>query len=154
MHNYKMRLFYDRRNQTIDRVRLRRYNHFDAVRYYKEASMSEQPEGRRSFDQEARDRLIELSRKVLLAGLGAAALAQDEMERFIQLLVERGELAEKEARQMIREILDRRDQIMRERKAEGTPQPAAATKADIEALSAKITELNKKIEELRKQKAG
>ncbi len=116
--------------------------------------MSEQPEGKKSFEQEKRDRLIELSRKILLAGLGAAALAQEEMERFVQLLVERGELAEKEARQMMREILDRRDQIMRERKAEHPSQPAAATKADIEALSAKITELNKKIEELRKQKTG
>lgn len=116
--------------------------------------MSEQTEGRKSFDQETRDRLIELSRKILLAGLGAAALAQEEVERFIQLLVERGELAEKDARQMFREILDRRDQIMRERKTERPSQPAAATKADIEALSAKITELNKKIEELRKQKAG
>jgi polyhydroxyalkanoate synthesis regulator phasin len=116
--------------------------------------MSEQSERKQSFEQEKRDRLIELSRKILLAGLGAAALAQDEIERFLNLLVERGEMAEKDARQLIREILDRRDQLMREHRAETTPPPAAATKADIEALSAKITELNKKIEELRKQKAG
>ncbi len=115
--------------------------------------MSEHPENN-TFDRQTRERLIELSRKILLAGLGAAALAQEEIERFILLLVERGELAEKDARQMMREILDRRDQVMRERKAETTQPPAAATKADIEALSAKISELNKKIEELRKQKAG
>ncbi len=116
--------------------------------------MSEQTERKKTVEQETRERLIELSRKILLAGLGAAVLAQEEMERFISLLVERGELAEKDARQMLREILDRRDQLIRERKAETTPPPAAATRADIEALSAKINELNKKIEELRKQKAG
>ncbi len=115
--------------------------------------MSEHPETR-SFDRQTREKMFELSRKILLAGLGAAALAQEEIERFISLLVERGELAEKDARQMMREILDRRDQLMRERRTETTQPPAAATKADIEALSAKITELNKKIEELRKQKAG
>lgn len=116
--------------------------------------MDEQTERKKTLEQETRDRLIELSRKILLAGLGAAALAQEEMERFLNLLVERGEMAEKDARQLIREILDRRDQMMRERKAEAAPPPSAATKADIEALSAKITELNKKIEELRKQKTG
>ncbi len=116
--------------------------------------MTGNPETQKNFSEVNREKLIELSRKILLAGLGAAALAQEEMERFINLLVERGELAEKDARTMIREILDRRDQMIRERRVEAAPAPAAATKADIEALSAKITELNKKIEELRKQKGG
>ncbi|MEW6504421.1 MAG: phasin family protein, partial [Chloroflexota bacterium] len=43
----------------------------------------------------------ELSRKILLAGIGAAALAQEEIERFVNRLVEKGELAEKDARRMI-----------------------------------------------------
>jgi len=116
--------------------------------------MTGNPESQKNLNEINREKLIELSRKILLAGLGAAVLAQEEIERFIHLLVERGELAEKDARSLMREILDRRDQIISERKAETTPQPAAATRADIEALSAKVNELNKKIEELRKQKGG
>lgn len=115
--------------------------------------MTNIPESQKSFSEINREKLIGLSRKLMLAGLGAAVLAQDEMKQFFELLVERGELAEKDARQMMREILDRRDQVMRERKA-AVPQPSTATKADIEALTAKITELNKKIEELKKQKSA
>jgi len=115
--------------------------------------MAEQTESKKTFEEFDRKKLMEMSRKVLLAGLGAAALAREEAEHFLKMLVERGEMAEKDARDMMREILDRRDQVMRERKA-AAPQPSAATKADIEALTAKITELNKKIEELRKQKTA
>jgi polyhydroxyalkanoate synthesis regulator phasin len=117
-----------------------------------EELMTGDTETQKQYIEINREKLIELSRKILLAGLGAAALAQEEIERFIQLLVERGELAEKDAREMMREILDRREQMMRERKRESPAAPAAASKADIEALTAKINELNKKIEELRKQK--
>ncbi len=112
--------------------------------------MAEQPETKKSFEEFDRKKLMEMSRKILLAGLGVASLAREEAEHFLHLLVERGELAEKDARTMMREILDRREQMMRERKAETAAPPAAATRADIEALSAKISELNKKIEELRK----
>jgi hypothetical protein len=42
----------------------------------------------------------ELSRKVLLAGVGAAVLAQDEISDFVDRLVERGEIAEQDARNL------------------------------------------------------
>ena len=50
---------------------------------------------------------FQLSRKVLLAGIGAAVLAQEEIENFVNRMVERGEIAEKDARQLAREIVDR-----------------------------------------------
>src|SRR3990170_6051639 len=97
-----------------------------------------------------------LSRKVLLAGIGAAVLAQEEIENFVNRMVERGEIAEKDARQLAREIMDRREKMMREwRTPAEAAHPPAATKADVEALTAKIAELNRKIDDLtKKQKSS
>lgn len=100
----------------------------------------------------SRGGFAELSRKILLAGIGAAALAQEEIERFVNRLVEKGELAEKDARKMIQEIMEKREKLEQERRAAAQKsRPAPVTQADIEALSTKIAELSKKIEELRKE---
>ena len=101
-----------------------------------------------SPDAPARRTFFELSRKMLLAGIGAAVLAQEEMESFVNRLVQKGELAEKDARRLIKEVMERREKMAQEKAAQG--RPPAATKADIDALAAKIAELNKKIEELTK----
>lgn len=99
----------------------------------------------------SRSPLFDLSRKILLAGIGAAALAQEEIDHFVNRLVDRGELAEKDARRLVKEVLDRREKMEGERRASSPPsRPPVATQADIEALSAKIAELNQKIEELKK----
>jgi hypothetical protein len=42
--------------------------------------------------------LLESARKVLMAAIGAVALAQDEIEAFINRLIERGEIAEKDGK--------------------------------------------------------
>lgn len=102
----------------------------------------------------ARGPLYETTRMVLLAGIGAISLAQDEINAFLDRLVERGEMAEADARKLVREVMDRREKLERERrdqvretrKAVGEP---AATRSDIEALNARIAELTRQIEELR-----
>ena len=48
------------------------------------------------------------ARKVLLASIGAAALAQDEVEDFINRLIERGEIAEKDGRCLMHEVMEKR----------------------------------------------
>jgi polyhydroxyalkanoate synthesis regulator phasin len=97
------------------------------------------------------DSVYELSRKILLAAVGAAAIAQDEIDGFVTHLAERGELAEKESRSLMKEIMDRRNKVIREHRSEfNRHHPNAATKADVDALTAKIAELSKQIEELKK----
>ena len=105
-----------------------------------------------SKDEKIRTGLYDISRKVLLAGIGAAALAQDEVESFINKLTERGELAEKDARKLVKEVIDYRHKIEvdRQKEKENIHQSPAATKSDIEALNARIAELSKKVEELKK----
>lgn len=101
----------------------------------------------------SRGGFADLSRKILLAGIGAAVLAQEEIERFVNRLVEKGELAEKDARKMIQEIMEKREKMEKERRAAAQKsRPAPVTQADIEALTAKIAELSKKIEELHKER--
>jgi len=102
-------------------------------------------------EQEKRSALYETSRKVLLAAVGAAVLAQEEIDGFVTRLTERGELAEKDARKLMREVMDRREKILKEKQAEAQrSHPSVATKADIEALNARIAELTKALEELKK----
>jgi poly(hydroxyalkanoate) granule-associated protein len=101
--------------------------------------------------------LLDAARKVLLAGIGAVALAQDEIEDFVNKLVERGEIAEKDGKKLVREVMDRRkkdaekaeDEVSK-RVEEILDRMNVPTKADIEALGDKIASLSKKVEDLKK----
>jgi poly(hydroxyalkanoate) granule-associated protein len=109
--------------------------------------------------REERYPLLKAARKVLLAGIGAMALAQDEVEDFVTKLVERGEIAEKDGRKLVDEILERRKQRMSKAEDEVSKRVEEVldrlnvpTKSDIEALSKKIQALSRKVDELKKTK--
>jgi len=59
-------------------------------------------------DPNSSNTLFQTARKVLLASVGAMALAQDEIEEFVNRLVERGEIAETDGRKLMQEIKERR----------------------------------------------
>ena len=103
----------------------------------------------------SRGPLYDATRTLLLAAVGAASLAQEEMNGFIDRLVERGEMAETDARNLVREVIDRREKLDRERKSQDLKASGAtsATKADIEGLTARIAELTRQIEELKQAKS-
>jgi len=100
--------------------------------------------------------LFETVRKVLLAGVGVVALAQEEVEEFVEKLVERGEIAERDGRKLIRDLKEKRlhkgktveDDLDRriEQVLHGMNIPS---KADIDALSASIAKLTEKVDELK-----
>jgi len=101
--------------------------------------------------------MLEMARRVLLASIGAVALAQDEVEGFVDKLVERGEIAEKDGKKLARDVLEKRkketqkaEDKMDKRVEELLDRMNVPTKGDIEALSAKITALTKKVDELKK----
>ncbi len=103
---------------------------------------------------------LEATRKVLLAGVGVVALAQEEAESFVNRLVERGELAEKDGRQLIKDLVERRKKVAERAQEEATDLDVrierilhrlnVPTKNDIDALSRQITALTKKVDELKK----
>jgi poly(hydroxyalkanoate) granule-associated protein len=123
--------------------------------------------------------LVVAAHKVLLAGVGAAALAQEEIEDFVNRLVERGTIAEADGKRMIKDVLDQRRKQM-ERASERAHEVAEEiqanitegpkkiaddleqriegvltrmnipTKEEIETLTSKITALTRKVDELKK----
>jgi poly(hydroxyalkanoate) granule-associated protein len=115
--------------------------------------------------KEAGSSFIDLLRKMMLAGVGAVAMSRDETEQFVNKLVERGELAQKDAEKLLRDVQSR----LRHNRPDVQEQAEKVTaraqqgmedflnrlnipsKRDIEDLSAKIAQLAARVEELRKQ---
>ena len=115
--------------------------------------------------KEAGGSFIELLRKVMLAGVGAVAMSRDETEQFVSKLVERGELAQKDAEKLLHDVQSRlrqnrpNVQLQAEKVTTRAQQGMEEflnrlnipSKRDIEDLSAKIAQLAARVEELRKQ---
>lgn len=116
--------------------------------------MKDELEELEALDEEERSRFFQVARKVVLAGIGAVALAQDEVEDFVNKLVERGEIAEKDARKLLREVTDRRrrtaEKEMDKRLDDLLERMNVPSKADIDALGHKITALTRKVDVLNK----
>lgn len=101
--------------------------------------------------------LYDAARKVLLASIGAVALAQNEMEDFINKLVERGEIAEKDGKKLFHELMEKRkkstekaeDEIA-SRIEEALDRMNIASKSDLDTLSKKIAALTKTVDDLKK----
>ncbi len=101
--------------------------------------------------------LSEMLRRVMLATIGAVAIAQEELEAFVNRLVERGEIAEQDGKKLVNEMKDKRksktaqveDEVSKN--LEGVlKRMNIPSKADVDALSQKITTLSKKIDDLKK----
>src|SRR4030066_1068265 len=50
----------------------------------------------------------DVARRILLAGIGAIAISHDEVEEFIDKLVDRGEIAKKDGETLMKEVRERR----------------------------------------------
>jgi len=104
---------------------------------------------------------MEAARNVLLASIGVVVVAQEEIEEFVSKLVERGELAEKDGRKLVKDLLERRKQKANDvrgemggeldrRTEEMLHRMNVPTRSDIDALSRQISTLSKKVDELKK----
>jgi poly(hydroxyalkanoate) granule-associated protein len=111
------------------------------------------------LEENGHNPMLEMARKVLLAGIGAMALTQAEIEKFVGKLVERGEIAEKDGRKLIKDIMERRrkksaevrsdtEDEVEKRMEEVLGRMNIASKSDIDALNRKITTLTKKLDDL------
>lgn len=101
--------------------------------------------------------MMESLRRVMLASMGFLALTKEELEDFIEKMVERGEIAEQEGKKLINELAEKRRKKAGEAQEMATNQMREIldrmeipTKTDIDALSAQIGVLTKKVDELRK----
>ena len=108
--------------------------------------------------EEEQSRFYQTARKIMLASIGAVALAQEEIEDFISKLVERGEIAEQDGKKLVNEVMERRKKYQKKTESGLNKQIEqimdrmdVPTKADIEQLSKKIEALSKKIDTMNKE---
>lgn len=105
--------------------------------------------------------MIEMVRKVLLASIGAVALTQEEVEKVINKLIERGEIAEKDGRKLVKELMEKRRKKATEVKEESEEEfekrmeevlgrMNIASKSDVDSINRKLTTLSKKLDDLNK----
>ena len=91
-------------------------------------------------------------RKVLLASIGAVAVAQDEAEDLINKLVDRGEIAREEGRKLVEDMMaKRREKVQAQfdaRVESALDKMNVPTKADLRAMEKKLDELNSKLDKL------
>lgn len=105
--------------------------------------------------------MVEMARNVLLASIGAIALTQEEVEKVVHKLIERGQIAEKDGRKLIKDLMEKRRKKTQEVHAEAEDEldkrmeevlsrMNIASKSDIDSLNRKLTTLSKKLDELNK----
>lgn len=115
-------------------------------------------EGTETEKEKERSVILAKVRKVLLAGIGVVSLAQEEVEDLVNKLIERGEIAEKDGRKLVDEVIDKRKKTADKMKGKFDKRLDdllerlnVPTRADIDALNAKITELSAKIDQLKNE---
>ena len=93
----------------------------------------------------------------MLATIGAAAIAQDEVEELVDRLVERGEIAAKDGKNLASEMMEKGkgratkvEEAIGKQVEQVLDRMNILSKADVETLSQKIATLSQKIDELNK----
>ena len=106
--------------------------------------------------------VVKAAHTVFLAGLGTFALGMEEVEAIVNRLVEKGEVAEKDARKMMDDMFNRsrKDMGKAEERVEGLLDNRIESvlqamnipsRNDVEDLSHKVGDLSKKVAQLDKK---
>ena len=101
---------------------------------------------------EEQNKVQEALHRVMLAAVGTVGLVQDEVEHFVNKAVERGQIAEKDARQTVNQATERRKGATKEvdkRMEDMLSKLNIPSKNDIDLLNEKIAELSQKVEALK-----
>jgi poly(hydroxyalkanoate) granule-associated protein len=113
----------------------------------------------RDVTQKRIDHFVDFTHKVFLAGLGGFSLAQEEAERFSKRLVDRGQITEKEGRQLVKKIMTKtkKNRASIEEKIDvgikkALPRLNLPNKSDISSIEKKIDSLAKEIDKIAKTK--
>lgn len=103
--------------------------------------------------------VIRALRTVLLAGIGTLVLGKEEAESIVHRLVERGEIAERDGRDLVSDLFERRQKDVAEGSEKSDSMVTQRTEAilsridvprrsDLEELNRQIAELTAKIDQL------
>ncbi len=106
--------------------------------------------------------VLDTIRDVFLAGIGALALTREELEAVAKQLVEKGEIAERDARKLIEEVWEKRKKrseewedkmvsIVEERVEKILDRLDIPRRKDIDALHERIARLESRLDEMAKR---
>ena len=116
--------------------------------------MARKKEEVKKEEEEKVSPLLASLRKVVLASIGAVAIAQEEAEDLINKLVERGEIAREEGRKLMQDMMAKRREKVQAtfdtRVEAALGKMNVSTKDDLKAVEKKLDELNKKLDKLAK----
>jgi polyhydroxyalkanoate synthesis regulator phasin len=114
-----------------------------------------------AIDKEEQNPLYLAARKVVLFSIGVVALTVEGIETLADRLIERGEIAEKESRKLLREASQKSGEEVRAVESKMSKpvkdvksRMTLPSKAEIDALNEKITRLSEQIDELNKTKSS
>lgn len=98
-----------------------------------------------------------LLEKIILAGMGAASITQDKVEKLVDELVKEGEMSDKDAAVMAKRAVDNIEKSRKEmeKKTEAVVKQVIGkinvpTRKDVQALEKQIAELNKRLDASKK----
>lgn len=108
--------------------------------------------------KESGDRMENLAKKFLFAGIGLAALTKEKAEVLVDDLVKRGELSEDEGAKFVKDLvhkIEKRSTELKDSVEKLGKKPAASSNGheDIDALQKKIDHLTKMVADLQAEKA-
>ena len=94
--------------------------------------------------------MLDLIKKTLFTGVGLAAMTADKIEELARELVQKGELSEKDGRELVDDLLKRSEEARKEweKRIKGLVQEIIekanlATQEEVENLAARIERLEK-----------
>jgi len=103
--------------------------------------------------------MLEISRKLLLAGIGAAALTKEKIEGIVRELIKQGEISKEEGIKLVKEVLQKGEEMQKtlETKIDVGINKAIEklnipTRKETQELRGKLEKLIKKVEEITRKK--
>ncbi len=90
-------------------------------------------------------------KRMMLFGVGLAALTREKTEEFVKELVKKGELSEKEGRELVRELMEKSKKVTRDLEAKTEEMVAATlqrlnipTRKELDELKERVAKLEKR----------
>jgi polyhydroxyalkanoate synthesis regulator phasin len=97
--------------------------------------------------------------RLVMAGIGLMSIMHEKLEKHIDKLAEHGEAVEKDREKLVKEMKEKREKFLKDRKgytqkrvAEALEHLDVPSKSDLETINTKLESLEKKIDDLSKPK--
>jgi len=96
--------------------------------------------------------MLNLARKMMLAGIGALSLTREKAEQMVNELVDRGQMSRDEAKKMVQDLINKGEQersalltTIRQELNAWRDEMGLATKQDLADLAARLARLEERL---------